>query len=212
MRISDIETVLVGRTPEGMLKRIEHRGSRFSALFFLALLVPMTLAMLVPFLILAVGVVAEPSAREAVVQHPASALQILGGLVLWGLLWGVPASRFFGRLGRKREIMFEGPLVRVRDTSMFGKNEWSADLAEFQGLAHHVRASLSGTRHELVLVHDDADKDLLVHVAHLITETETRDLARALGQPVVEGECLYRRLPRRTEATEGAGLLVPAAA
>lgn len=212
MRISDIETVESTFGDDDRLIRIEQRPSRFSAVFFLMLLVPATLALLIPVMMLAVVAVAEPTSRAMFAEHPMAVMQTVAGLVVWALLWGVPASRFFNRLGRTRSIKIDGRQVYVRDRSMSGTSTWIAELSDFIGLAHHVRASLSGSRHELILVHADADKSLLVHASALVTDRQTADLADQLNQRVVPGSALYASSRKAPVEPAGMGAMAPATA
>ena len=212
MRISDIETVESTFGEDNRLKRIEQRPSRFSAVFFLLLLVPATLALMIPVLMLAVTAVAEPASRAMIAGQPMAVAQTAAGLIVWALLWGVPASRFFNRLGRQRSIEIDGTQVRVVDRSMAGTSNWTAELSDFIGLAHHVRASLSGSRHELILVHEDAEKSLLVHAGALVTDRQTADFADQLNQCVVPGSALYASSRRSSPEAAGMGAMAPAAA
>ncbi len=212
MRISDIETVDSTFGDNNRLMRIEQRPSRFSAVFFLLLLVPATLALMIPVLMLAVTAVAEPASRAMIASQPMAVVQTTAGLIVWALLWGIPASRFFNRLGLRRSIEIDGSLVRVTDRSMSGTSSWSAELSEFIGIAHHVRASLSGSRHELILVHENADKSLLVHACALVTDRQTADFAAQLNQCVVPGSALYAFSRRSSQDTAGMGAMAPAAA
>ncbi len=212
MRISDIETVESMFGDDNRLVRIEQRPSRFSAVFFLMLLVPATLALLIPVMMLAVVAVAEPTSRALIAEHPMAVMQTAAGLVIWALLWGVPASRFFNRLGRTRSIEIDGLRVRVADRSMSGTSTWTAELCDFIGLAHHVRASLSGSRHELILVHADADKSLLVHASALVTDRQTTELADQLQQRVVPGSALYASSRKSSVDASVIGAMSPAAA
>lgn len=212
MRISDIETVEATFGEDNRLERIELRPSRFSAVFFLLLLVPATLALMIPVLMLAATAVAEPASRAMIAGQPMAVAQTVLGLIVWALLWGVPASRFFNRLGRQRSVEIDGTQVRVADRSMAGTSTWTAELTDFIGLAHHVRASLSGSRHELILVHEDAEKSLLVHAGALVTDRQTADFAAQLNQCVVHGSALYASSRRSSPEAAGMGAMAPTAA
>jgi len=95
MRISDIESLNVFYDEAGRIVRLEQRASRVAPVLFLALLVPATLALLIPCLMLAVSAAAEPSTRAALADNPRALAGTAVGLVAWAMLWGIPASRFF---------------------------------------------------------------------------------------------------------------------
>lgn len=59
-------------------------------------------------------------------------------------------------------------------------------------VAHHVRTSLSGTRHELILVHPEQEKSILLCVAPRTSQSEVDCVAALIGhKPIPPGE-LYR--------------------
>ncbi len=60
------------------------------------------------------------------------------------------------------------------------------------GVVHHVRASLSGTRHELILVHPQREKSVLLSLADKMPQSEVDRVAALLGQKVVPPSELYR--------------------
>jgi hypothetical protein len=59
-------------------------------------------------------------------------------------------------------------------------------------VAHHIRASLSGARHEIVLVHADRRRSVLLHFADRVLESELAAVARRLELPVVPARWIYR--------------------
>ena len=65
-------------------------------------------------------------------------------------------------------------------------------LASFAGVAHHVRASLSGTRHELILVHPDREKSVLLSLAAKVAQAEVDRVAALLGHKEISPGVLYR--------------------
>lgn len=84
-----------------------------------------------------------------------------------------------------------GGAVTVEDRSLAGRDTWSEAVSNFNGVAHHVRASLSGSRHELILVHTEPEKSILLSTKPLISDRETSEMAIALGQRVVHARSLY---------------------
>ena len=55
-----------------------------------------------------------------------------------------------------------------------------------------MRASLSGTRHELILVHPERDKCVLLSVAPRTTQAEVDRVATLLGHKEIPPSELYR--------------------
>ena len=76
-------------------------------------------------------------------------------------------------------------MVSVSDCAVLGSRSWQAPLEEFSGIAHWVRSSLSGVRHELHLVHPDPRKSLLIHRADHISQATIDAAGALLGLPPV---------------------------
>jgi hypothetical protein len=173
---------------------VQQKSSRSSALIMLLLLVPAVLTMLVPVGLLAAF--AAPALWTAT-ENPVAATQVVVGLVIWTVLFVVPAKRLVQRFGTAREIRIEGGLVTVRESGAFRARVWNAPLSEYAGVAHHVRSTLSGVRHELILVHGKRAKSVLLHAGDKIPQS-TIDCATVLfGLPHVPASELYRFGARR---------------
>ena len=125
---------------------------------------------------------------------------ILGaGLIAWVALFLVPAKRIIQRFGNRRRVTIVHERVTVADDSLFGARHWSAPLAEFRGIAHHVRSTLSGVRHELILVHPSRGRSVVLHSAHAIGQP-TIDRATALFRlQQIPAHELYRVTQRASE-------------
>jgi hypothetical protein len=179
--------------------RIDHKSSRIFALFGLALLVAMLGIVIVP-----VGLVLTFAAHDvlvAIARKPLPAAMLALGLVLWVALLLMPAKRMVQRSWRHSSVSITAERVVVAETGLLGARLWTAPLAEFRGIAHHVRASLTGVRHELILVHPDRNRSALLHAADRISQP-TIDRATALFRlPQVPAGELYRFTRRRADAT-----------
>jgi hypothetical protein len=176
----------------------EHRSSRTGAVLILLLLVPVLGMVIVP-----VGLVlafAGHEVGEAVVHHPLGATILGAGLTAWLALFLVPAKRIIQRFGHRRRVIIACERVTVADESLFGARHWSAPLAEFRGIAHHVRATLSGVRHELILVHPSRNRAVVLHSAHAIAQS-TIDRATALFRlQQIPAHELYRVTQRAADS------------
>lgn len=175
----------------------EQVSSRTAAALLLLLLIPVLGLVIVPAGL--VLVLATEEVREAIGHHPIAAAILGAGLVAWVALFLVPAKRIIQRFGNRRRVTIARERVTVADDSLFGSRHWIAPLAEFRGVAHHVRATLSGVRHELILVHPNRDRSVLLHAADAIAQS-TIDRATALfSLQQVPAHELYRVTQRRSE-------------
>jgi hypothetical protein len=124
-------------------------------------------------------------------ERPFSVVQIGLGIAVWCALFVLPVRDVVMRLGSRRTVRIEDGTVQVADKTPFGETKWSMPLASYQGIAHHTRASLSGLRHELILVHPDPAKNVLLAVGdriHQSTLDRAKDLLRL---PEVPARALY---------------------
>ena len=175
----------------------EHRSSRTGAVLMLLLLVPVLSMVIVP-----VGLVlafAAPEVREATAHHPLAAAILSAGLIAWVALFLVPAKRIIQRFGNRRRVTIAQERVTVADDSLFGARHWSAPLAEFRGVAHHIRSTLSGVRHELILVHPSRNRSVLLHSAHAIAQPTIDRATALLRLQQIPAHELYRVTQRAAE-------------
>lgn len=201
-----LESVASPAALDSLPIRLAQHSSYASALIMLGLMVPaLLLTALVPIGLLAAF--ASP-ALDVAADHPAAAAQALIGLVISMALFGVPASRAIRRLGRGRTIEIDASTVTVSDTGPFAVRVWQAPLSDFHGITHMVRATLSGSRHELILVHPERGRSLLLCTADRMSQATVDSTAALMHLPQIPAGELYRvALPRRF-----AGVKVPAAA
>ncbi len=186
MRPRDIDSVTPAAFPQTLPIVLDQRTSRTQAVFFLALLLPAILAMLVPVAFLAATAFADQAAREALSARPLTGILTTAGLAIWLGLWSIPLRRFWQSLTCSRRVEIGADrAVRVEDRSLFGRSTWMGTLADFQGLRHDVRSSLSGTRRELTLVHPNPARNVLLHTAPFLTDAKSAELAGILGCAVL---------------------------
>lgn len=175
----------------------EHRSSRTGAVLMLLLLVPVLAMVIVP-----VGLVlafAGHEVRDAVAHHPLAAMILGAGLIAWVALFLVPAKRIIQRFGNCRRVTIAHERVTVADDSLFGARHWSAPLAEFRGIAHHIRSTLSGLRHELILVHPARSRSVVLHSAQTIGQATIDRATTLLRLQQIPAHELYRVTQRASE-------------
>jgi hypothetical protein len=178
---------------------VEHKSSRTTAVVLMALLVP-ALAMVV----LPVGMIltfASHDLWDAATHKPLPVLILGGGIVAWVAMLVVSAKRLVQHFGSRRRVTIAQDRVIVDDSNWFGSSQWSAPLAEFSGIAHHVRATLSGVRHELVLVHTAGDRSVLLYAAQAIPQSMIDQASHMFRLPQVEAHPLMRLMQRGLESS-----------
>ena len=167
--------------------------SRSSAVLKLMMLAPMMVILAIPLTLIGARASAESTAFSFIADNPVSTVQIIVGLAIWAALFIWPLKRVVACMGARRKVAIDAATVKVSDTSPFGGKTWSAPLASYRGIAHHIRASLSGNRHELVLVHSDPAKNVVVAIGDRITQATIDRATALLKLPEVPAKYLYVR-------------------
>ena len=173
--------------------RLVQTCSRRSAIPLLVLAVPAVIALAASSLLLVFEAASTPAARSLLAQHPALGLEIVAAMAFWLYLLGLPVRRLFYRMALARTVEIAERTVTVTERGGFRTSTWSAALSSYTGLAHHLRASLSGTRHELILVHPEKHKSVLICLAASLPQDEVDRVAEVLGQKEISPRALYRK-------------------
>lgn len=161
--------------------RIDQLPARRTTGFLLAVLIAFAAVLLSPFYLVATTAFAEQNLRDVVSTRPLAAAQIMAGLAFWLVLLGFPIYRLLDTLTRSRSIEIASGRVTVEDRAFGQVSSWSAPVADFLGLAPYLRASLSGVRHELILVHPDRERSVLIAMAPRLMQSEVDLAAASLG-------------------------------
>lgn len=173
------------------------------------------LGLLLPVGLIAVGAISNPQVINSLMEHPGSAALLAAGVLVGIALLTFPLRAGLARLSSSGRVEMADGMVNVERRGLVALERWSAPLAQFCGVTHHIRATLSGPRHEIILVHPERDKDVLLHLAHRHPPEGAEYYARLLGLPELQPRELYnrhRRAPAPAAAHHGdAGLQARAA-
>ena len=176
---------------------IEQRSARLPAALQLLPLAILLILMAVPFSLILGLLAEEPSARALIAERPLASAQMAVGMLMWMALLAWPAYRLLTKLTGTRTVTIDGSQITVVERGLFGTQTWTLPLTSFDGLAHHVRASLSGTRHELILAHPDRSRSVLLAIADRFSKIEVERACALLGVCEIPARELYE--PRRQE-------------
>lgn len=211
MQISAIDRIDPAVTFDRLPITIVQRPSLSSSIWLILLSVPAITALLVPFVLVANVALQHPYALSHVLAHPTALAQLGLACVVGALLVGLPLRRLVQRLRKGQRVSILDGKVEVEERGLFGNRVWQAPLASYAGVADHIRASLSGTRHEIILVHPDVDKDLLLHVSEKAGPIKAATAAALFQLPEIPAGDLYRRR-RPLRSVEEGGPVMQAAA
>lgn len=174
--------------------RLEQRPSKTSALMLLGLLLPVAGSVLVPFCMIAL---AGPDLLTLALENPLAMAQLGVGALLWIGLFVVPVSIFARRHGIARTVEVTASKVTVTEASPLGRQTRVVPLRQYDGLVHVVRTSVSGLRHELLLVEFETRTRITIHVADKIGRDTIEQASRLLGLPIIAaGDAIDMTLAR----------------
>lgn len=167
---------------------IQQASSRWSALVLLLLLTPAMAALLVP-----IGLVAANAhgVQSVFVENPFAGVQVGLGAFIWLVLFGLPLRSLLARFGMRRRVEITAGAVAVHDHGFWRTRTWTADLSSFLGVAHVVRTTNAGARHELVFVHPQRKRNIALYAADRVSPELIARAAALLQRPVVPASVAF---------------------
>ena len=190
MRIAAFDTIAPAGPITTLPARLEQTSSRATTIFQVIIGMALLLAIAVPFGVVMAVSLEHPSARDIILRHPGACLQIALGLSLWTALFALPLKGVLAKLNA-REITLARDTIHVTEKGVLRTTAWHEPIAAYRGIAHHIRASVSGTRHELILVHPDRDRAVMLAFADRIHQSEIDRLVLLLGVTEIAPRALY---------------------
>lgn len=149
--------------------------------------------LLVPFAMLVGLATYEPTSVWLIARNPSTAIQLGLALVVGLIFVTYPLRRLVQRMRSPRLIMINEGTVSATATRRDGSTTWSEPLSAYHGIAHHVRTTLSGAHHEIVLIHAEASKSVVLQTAERIAQPQVDAVAALLNVAVVPARMLYER-------------------
>ena len=213
MRLASVDAVFPAGLPSQLPIRSLQTSSQAASLLKLAIMLPSAIALLVPFLLIGQRLAASEDFRAALLSRPGAAVQLAACLAVWSLLFAWPLKRLANSLARIRTLVIDADRAVVTDSGLLAQHVWEVPLTDFTGLAHHVRTSLSGVRHELILVHPERAKCVLVAIGGRFAQSEIDAVCTLLVCPEIPSKELYKlRGPARGWARPASHVSLPQAA
>lgn len=199
MRLASVETIFPTGLPDQLPARSLQTTSQAASFLKLAVMLPSAIALLMPFLLVAERLANSENFRSTLNARPGVAAQLVIGLAFWTLLFAWPLTRLAQSFARMRTVLIDADNIFVTDSGLLRHHSWQAPVRDFTGIAHNIRTSLSGVRHELVLVHPDRELSVLLAIAPRITQPEIDTMCALLLCPEVPSKELYNfRFPAIT--------------
>ncbi len=196
MWLETFDTVETTSSADSPIWQSEQRNSTLARLPGVTFMAALAGLIVGPQIAVAAYALADASSRQTIAQDPIVAVQLAIALIFWFGLVIWPLRRGLSRLSQRRVLTIDATMVTVDETNLFGARRWSEPLTSFSGLTHFVRSSLSGLRHELVLVHPEPARSLLVAVSEHMSDADIVLVRARLRVREVAADELYRRRPR----------------
>jgi hypothetical protein len=160
---------------------LEQHASGTATALGLALMLPLAVAMLTPFALVAAASAGNPAVQATLAAKPALLAQIALGLAFWGLLFGWPLKRLLEDIASRRKVRIVGGLVTITDAGLFTSRTTEVPLGEYAGVQHRIRATISGLHHELYLTHTDSSRSVLLLAAPRIGAADIDRISALIG-------------------------------
>jgi hypothetical protein len=170
---------------------LKQSNPKLSRLPGLVLMTALAAIIVLPQIALAAYAVASSEVRSALIDQPLVALQLAAALALWVALVCWPLRNILMSLLSDRLVDIRNGDVTVIDKTPFSTVTWQMPLATYEGVALHIRSSLSGIRHEAILVHPNRSRSVILMVAQCIGEREILEVCRVLQLPNIPADRLY---------------------
>ena len=177
--------------PTQLPARLSQTCSQRAACALLVVLLPLACAAGLTTLSI-IAAILSPGTRGALLDQPMLAVEIAAALAIVTFMVALPIKRLLDRLLTTRTVSIDETGVTVTDNGYFITETWFEPHTAFRGVAHHMRATLGATRHEIVLVHPKRGKSILLSVAAKASPAELDGISHILKQPIVAASELYR--------------------
>ena len=187
------DAVLPVEPPGTFPAEVVHRVSLSRTLLISALVLPFVTAAGVAIFVLFSALSPNAEGGSLLSDNPSAVIKLGLAISLTIAVAWFPLRALFWRVGRQRRVTFHAGQVQVHDQSLLGETQWSAPFSSFLGVAHHVRATLSGAHHELFLVHPDPSRTILLHTADEIPQSTINHYAHLVALPELASRELYRQ-------------------
>lgn len=186
------ENAIKASNDDVRLIRFDQTGTGWKARLGLATALAMVLSLSGGAFLLTSQALSEPEALNIAIARPMATLQIVAGLMLLSTLVLVPARRLVARARRGSLIEIDDRLVRVRETGYLAGRSFAEPIDAYRGVAHRIRTTLSGVQHELVLVHPDVRRDVVIALDSGRADPSPAHLMAAIGLPEIAAADIRR--------------------
>jgi hypothetical protein len=181
MRLSAIDRISLSTPADQLPMRLDLAGSRGGFVISLLLLVSAAAFLLTPFVLVGSLAAFEPAAFMSADISWSGGLQLALAFITALALTAFAVRRVKMAWTRSATVEIGHGVVAVVERRFSGVRRWALPVSDFLGIAHTVRTSLSGARHELVLVHTNPRYNVMIGLAPSMPQQHVDRMAILLG-------------------------------
>lgn len=167
------------------LRRSEPKLARLPGLLLMTTLAAL---IVIPQIGLAVYALASAELRAALAANPIAAIELAVAFVFWAGLVCWPLRNIIVAMASDRIIDIRNDEVMVVDRTPFSTHGWRMPLATYSGVTIQLRTSLSSILRDVVLVHPDPRRNVILATEDQIGKGEILELCRILGLPLLRSD------------------------
>jgi hypothetical protein len=181
MQLSAIDRITPATPIDQLPIRLELVGSRGSLVIASMLTMAAAALLMTPFALVGSLAAFQPEAFLNADVSLLAGLQLAAAFSMALVLLVFAIRRVRMAWGRSATVEIGYGVVAVNERRFGMTHRWAVPVSDFLGVAHNVRSSLSGSRHELVLVHPDPSKHVLLGLAPVMPQQQIDRVVILLG-------------------------------
>jgi hypothetical protein len=181
MQLSAIDRITPTTPIDQLPIRLDLAGSRGSLVIALLLTMAAAALLITPFALVGSLAAFQPEAFLNADVSWISGVQLAAAFATALVLLVFAIRRVRMAWGRSATVEIGYGVVAVNERRFGMTHRWAVPVSDFLGVAHNVRSSLSGSRHELVLVHPDPSKHVLLGLAQAMPQQHIDRVVILLG-------------------------------
>lgn len=154
----------------------------------------------------AIAATAEPAMLGILAERPFATAQIIVGMSLLLGLIVIPVDRMAAGLWRRHQATVTRGHVELVERTPLGRRTRVIPVSDYQGIAHHIRSSVAGLTHELMLIHKDPSLTITIASGDQVTTGGLESAKVLLGLPEIPAHALNGRGRVSTRLSASSGI------
>ena len=183
MQAASIDKISPEGAPESLPHRLVQTTSPGAVAGFALTAALATLFVNAPIALVIAHALEQPGFVLDVTGRPVAALQLAAAFTAGLVVCTYALTRLIAVIGRRRTVTLDATRVHVVDQHFRRSRVWAQPLAAYTGLTHRVRATLSGSRHSLVLTHPDPAREITLYIGPRLDQASMLHWQQLLAQP-----------------------------